>query len=257
MNISKEQQEEILRLRAAGFSYDKIMAKTGVSKPFVYAVCNPAVDNDALNGIEPAPVAAYVHKTAPQDWRHSGTAELEYKDRRIKDLEQTVSELKSTLNKKDTDLATLEKEHSLLLIDHKSVEQKHQYQMDNLINQHQYKQTTGLSGFADKVFSNDKVIETLMLGIAAKLGAAPAAPAQQTLPDLHPLINDPHVGTLIKEIYEVFKTYNANDIEPLHTLFGAFLAMPGLLKKTSDSAVAFIEKAKQTPPKNDNLQPND
>lgn len=243
-----------------GKPLDEIVKETGVSKPYVHAICN-LEDPTTLLGLQQkesfnGSTAGRIPET--RQWNESSSVEVEYKNRRIRDLEDERDELRKKLSDANTELASLEKKHALLVIDHATIEQKHQYEKDNLIAQQNLKQTSGLNGLTDKVLvpilNNEKVVDALLLGITAKLtGGLPAPTNQQEQEPLHPLINDPEVGTLVREIFEVSKRFDKSEIPHLHNLYACFMVAPGLLTSVSKKTVDFLEaKQKQAQPTKEN-----
>lgn len=258
MNITEDKKQEIIRLRLAGKSQNQITLITGVSKPYVNAICSELEASDkAISGLgigpnnmqQPVQQPVVRPSYYPEN---SSLAELRYKEQRISDLELQLKDLKNDLNKLSVEHTTLQKEHATLLIEHKSIEAKHQYEKDNIVAQNNFSQKSSLDGLMDKVvtpiLNNPKLVDAISIGLIHKLsggGQQPQQQIQQPTGYNHPLINTPETGTQIQEVLEVFKQFNAQEIEKLHTLFGVFMMERGMINSVTNSAVDYLQKKQQ------------
>jgi hypothetical protein len=255
MNVSEDKREEIIRLCLAGNSQNQIAFITGVSKPYVNAICSELKGSDkAISGLGVGPnnLQQQVNQPSMRNSyypENNSLAELRYKDQRISDLEIQLKDFKNELNKLSVEHTTLQKEHAALQIEHKSIEAKHQYEKDNIVAQNTFSQKSSLDGLMDKVvtpiLNNQKLVDAISIGLIHKLsggGTQPQQQIQQVSSYDHPLINTPETGTQIQEVLEVFKQFNAQEIEKLHTLFGVFILERGMINSVTTSAVDYVRK---------------
>ena len=187
----------------------------------------------------------------------NNTAELQYLNRRIQDLELDKTDQRKKIDNLETELVVLNKKYAVLEIEHKSVEAKHKYELDNVVSQHNAQKVSGLNGFVDqvgkvldKVTSNDKITDMIAMGLAAKYGGGIMPMAQQTPPAnqqmdgmQHPHINDAAIGGKIQEIYQMLKGVPAEQIPSLHVLFTVFLKFKSknLIGSVEQSTIEFLQ----------------
>lgn len=260
MTVTKEKANEIVALHIADKSQNEIVAITGMNKVYVNNVINAYLAFKDIQGNTPGNLSGIALQPIRQEVPVNDTSAANYYNtKRIGDLEEQLAEIKRNNNTLQNEYDTLRKQHNELLINHRTIEQRHELEKNAIIQQNQLTQTKGLSGFLDKTLNNEKVIDRLLMFADYKLMGGGGQPNQAAAAQpVHPLINDATVvnditvGTMIREILDVFSSYKAEDIADLYRLVGSFCMKPGLLQKVSQETTAYVQKMEQLKLQNDN-----
>lgn len=240
MSLNNSKTAEIIELHKQGKSQNEIAATTGVNKVYVNNIISTFTAIAAQNL---AGTTTHTFTSSPVKDENASSSENYYQGKRIKDLEDALDEKKKQLSEASGKLEKLKLEHQALQLAHDTVEAKHEFEKNTLIQQQNFNQNKGLSGTLDKVLNNEKILDKLLLLAEAKLvGGQQMAAAEPA----HPMLNDVEHGSKIREMLQVFASFKtADEIEAMYLLLGAFCMQPGLLQKVSNQTIAYLQKLEE------------
>ncbi len=243
MNLSTEQEEDILKLHGRGLSQNAISRDLKIPKPYVSAIIK--LSQRGINGAEQAEQitgSGLPVSQRPVVLPAGGSEALYYTKRSLQDAEGRISELKQELTQKIFELETLRKEHSLLQIDHNSQQAKHNVELEKRDMIIDKSKNGGLNGFADKVLNHDKIIDGLFALATAKLAGAPAV-AHETQGSDHPQISDPQVSSMLSDLIQGLNHFEKEKLRKLHELFSIFLnpSLSEALDQTHTQVTEFVK----------------
>lgn len=244
MNLSQQQEAEILRLHGRSMSQNNIARELKIPKPYVSAIIK--LSQRGINGADTQtqiftglPVT---QKAQVVQGTGNGSAEMYYTKKSLQDAEARIFELKQELAQKVLEYETLRKDHNLLLVDHNSQQARHNVELEKRDMIIDKSKNGGLNGFADKVLNHDKIIDGLFALAAAKLGGAPGAP-QEIAGAAHPQIADPEVQKWLSDLTLGLNHFEKESLKKLHELFSIFLnpALKATLDETHSQVTEFVK----------------
>jgi hypothetical protein len=282
-NLTKEQKAKIIKQHFNELkSQNEIVSNTGINKRYVNEVCQAYAALKGLMGLdesEATPQVTLFPKTSsfkpaqridhttpvqtPQqnNWGYPGsnTYELEYKDRRIKDLEQDKSDLRRKLDAIETDLAAKSKELQLLQLEHRTIERSHNLEVEFMRKMQELDKKPST---IDKILENETVQKMALAGIMGKMGMGDAAAGilggapspQMEMPQVptHPLTFNTEYSQKLVEIYELIAAFPPEKITPFHEILSLFFSIPNSLESCLTSMKKHLELKHQTPPQPNN-----
>lgn len=284
MNLTKEQKQQIIDLHFNKLkSQNEIVSITGINKRWVNETCKAYASMQEISSLGateatpqvtlfPTPAnfkpAQRIDHTTPiqtpqqNNWgypNNSNTHELEYKDRRIKDLEQDKSDLRRKLDTIETDLAAKSKELQLLQLEHRTIERSHNLEVEFMRKMQELDKKPST---IDKILENETVQKMALAGIMGKMGMGDAAAGilggapspQMEMPQVptHPLTFNTEYSQKLAEIYELTAAFPPEKITPFHEILSLFFSIPNSLESCLTSMKKHLELKHQTPPQPNN-----
>lgn len=277
MNLTKEQKQNIIDLHFKQMkSQNEIVSITGINKRWVNETCKAYASMQDLNGLgaeatpqvtlfptqtsfKPAqrnidPVTP-VMQSQQNSWGYAGnnTHELEYKDRRIKDLEQDKTDLRRKLEAIENDLSIKNKELQILQLEHRTIEKNHDFEIKFMQKMQELDKKPST---LDKILENETIVKMGLAGVMGKmgmgdaaagfLGGAPPTP-QVELPQVptHPLAFDTEYSQTLNLIYQVIASMPEKHLETVMNILAILLSMPDSIDNTLVALKAKVEKTKQ------------
>jgi hypothetical protein len=282
-NLTKEQKAEIIKQHFKELkSQNEIVENTGINKRYVNEVCQAYAALKGLMGLDESEATPQVtlfpkpssfkpaqridHTTPVQtpqqnNWGYPGsnTYELEYKDRRIKDLEQDKSDLRRKLEQTENDLSAKTRELQILQLDYNTIEKKHDFEIKLL---EKMKELDQKPSFTDKILSNDSLVKGLAGLAITKMGSPEMAASlmgtpmpqqevqQQVEIPTHPLTLNTEYSQTLNIIYQVIASMPAKHLEALLQVLSILLGMPDSIENTLTALKAKVERMKNQPTNN-------
>lgn len=276
-NLTESQKAEIIKQHFKELkSQNEIVANTGINKRYVNEVCQAYAALQGLMGLGAAEAtpqvtlfpsttsfkpAQRIDQTTPvsqpqqNSWGYAGssTYELEYKDRRIKDLETDKSDLRRKLEQVENDLSSTKKELQLLQLDHRTIEKNHDLEIKFMQKMQELDKKPST---VDKLLGNDTVVKLGLAGLMGKLGMGEAAAnilggvpptPQMDVPQVptHPLAFNTEYSETLNLIYQVIASMPDKHLETLMNILAILLSMPESIDNTLVALKAKVEKTKQ------------
>lgn len=280
MNLTKEEKQQIIDLHFnKKKSQNEIVSITGINKRWVNETCKAYASMKELGGLSGAEVRPQVtlfptpnnFKPAPKNfdqttpnqtyqqsnwgYANNNTHELEYKDRRIKDLEQDKSDLRRKLDTIETDLAAKSKELQLLQLDYNTIEKNHKLELDY---RDRLKELDKKPSTIDKILENETVQKMALAGIMGKMGMGDAAAGilggtpptpQMEMPQVptHPFTFNTEHSQQLAEIYELIAAFPPEKIASFHEILSLFFSIPNSLESCLNSMKKHLESKNPQP----------
>jgi hypothetical protein len=278
MNLTKEQKQNIIDLHFKQMkSQNEIVSITGINKRWVNEICKAYASMKELSGLgsteatpqvtlfpsttnlKPAPknfdqtTPNQTHQQSNWGYPSSNTYELEYKDRRIKDLETDKSDLRRKLEAIENELASKAKELQLLQLDHRTIEKNHDFEIKFMQKMQELDKKPSI---ADKILGNDTVLKLGLAGLMGKMGMGEAAASilggvpptpVMDMPEIptHPLTFNTNQSETLNLIYQVIASMPEKHLETLMNILAILLSMPESIENTLVALKAKVEKTKQ------------
>lgn len=278
MNLTKEEKQQIIDLHFnKKKSQNEIVSITGINKRWVNETCKSYASMKELSGLgsteatpqvtlfpsttnfKPAPknfdqtTPNQTHQQSNWGYPSSNTYELEYKDRRIKDLETDKSDLRRKLEAVENELASKAKELQLLQLDHRTIEKNHDLEIKFMQKMQELDKKPST---VDKILGNDTVVKLGLAGLMGKMGMGEAAVSilggvpptpQMDVPQVptHPLAFNTQYSETLNLIYQVIASMPEKHLDTLMNILAILLSMPESIDNTLVALKAKVEKTKQ------------
>lgn len=257
MNVSEENKREVIRLAALKLSQNAIALELGINKAYVNAILKQ--HKDQLGGIQPIqigmdlgvkPVNNHFEQPVKPEMSYSNqaTAELFFTKKYLEDLEDRFREFKSEYSKKVAEFDKLTKLYNELLIDHNTIERKHQLELEKRDAEVLRNTKSGLAGITDKVLKpldkileNEKAVEIFVQAASNKIFGVSQGTGTSNAPAVnHPEIEDPQVRHELSELIQCLGAFPKDRLHTLYELMGIFLSKPGVMEQAHQQIISFL-----------------